>query len=405
MKEQVKKYHQQKKGKKWIANKLGITEREVNLILKDLVGSGDVKVNYIRADVAQPNYSITYSHQVNNELGTLKSELVLDYEPKDDLELAELHKVDLTKYKISSYWTKQQGEKFFSSLHCTLKKSSDYSPEDFTKFLKTFTPPTQFLPTTKPVDGQIVDVELSIFDFHLAKKTLEEETIEDKVEQYIKVAVDLIERVRSSYNIGTIVFPISNDFFHSDNYQNQTTAGTPQDVLVGFDNEYEEGFGLLVAIIDYLQSQVNESVEVILVQGNHDRTKSFYLAHGLDVYFRNNDRVVFDREHSVTKSTVLGNTFIGYHHGNCKIDQLPLLFSTGKDSADFGNAKYREVHTGDKHHYLAKEIMGCRIQQMPSLSGTDRWHADNNFVNSIRAGLVLIYDRKYGKIGEFESRI
>ena len=160
-----------------------------------------------------------------------------------------------------------------------------------------------------------------------------------------------------------------------------------------------------MSIIDYLQSNVEETVEVILVQGNHDRTKSFYLAHGLDVYFRNSDKVVFDREHSVTKSTVLGNTFIGYHHGNCKIDQLPLLFSTGKDSADFGNAKYREVHTGDKHHYMAKEIMGCRIQQMPSLSGTDRWHADNNFVNNVRAGLVLIYDRKYGKVGEFESRI
>jgi len=63
------------------------------------------------------------------------------------------------------------------------------------------------------------------------------------------------------------------------------------------------------------------------------------------------------------------------------------------------------VHTGDKHHYMAKEIKGVRIQQMPSLSGTDRWHADNNFVNSIRAGIVLIYDVLLGKIGEFESRI
>ena len=42
--------------------------------------------------------------------------------------------------------------------------------------------------------------------------------------------------------------PISNDFFHTDNYQNQTTNGTPQDVLTGYDNEYEEGFDLLVTI-------------------------------------------------------------------------------------------------------------------------------------------------------------
>jgi hypothetical protein len=50
---------------------------------------------------------------------------------------------------------------------------------------------------------------------------------------------------------------------------------------------------------------------------------------------------------------------------------------------------------------MAKEVKGVRIQQMPSLSGTDRWHRDNNFVHSIRAALVLIYDAEHGKIGEF----
>ena len=215
---------------------------------------------------------------------------------------------------------------------------------------------------------------------------------------------DLVDKVRSNFVIRKIVFPISNDFFHTDNYQNQTTAGTPQDVLVGYDNEYEEGFDLLVTAINYLR-EVCDTVEVVLVQGNHDRTKSFYLAHALEVHFKFNKNIRFQREHSTTKSVVLGNTFIGYHHGNCKLDDLPLLFATGKNSSQFGNAVYREIHTGDKHHYMAKEVKGVRIQQMPSLSGTDRWHLDNNYVNNIRAGLALIYDPIYGKIGEFESRI
>ena len=54
---------------------------------------------------------------------------------------------------------------------------------------------------------------------------------------------------------------------------------------------------------------------------------------------------------------------------------------------------------------MAKEVKGVRIQQMPSLSGTDRWHMDNNFVNSIRAGLALVYHPYFGKVAEFESRI
>jgi len=143
----------------------------------------------------------------------------------------------------------------------------------------------------------------------------------------------------------------------------------------------------------------------VLVQGNHDRTKSFYLAHALEIYFSKSSKITFDRTHDTTKSVVLGNTFIGYHHGNCKIEDLPLLFATGKNAADFGNATYREVHTGDKHHYMVKEVKGVRIQQLPSLSGTDRWHKDNNFVHSIRAALALIYDAKKGKIGEIEERI
>ena len=130
------------------------------------------------------------------------------------------------------------------------------------------------------------------------------------------------------------------------------------------------------------------------------------MAHALEVFFKGNKKIKFKREHSTTKFTVLGNTFIGYHHGNCKIEELPLIFATNKDSSvAFGNALYRHVHTGDKHHYMAKEVKGVRIQQMPSLSGTDRWHLDNNYINNIRAGIIHLFHPTYGKIGEFESRI
>jgi hypothetical protein len=129
------------------------------------------------------------------------------------------------------------------------------------------------------------------------------------------------------------------------------------------------------------------------------------LAHALDVFFSNNVNVTFQREHSTTKVVILGNTFIGYHHGNCKIEDLPLVFATGNNSEAFGCSKYREVHTGDKHHYMAKEVKGVRIQQMPSLSGTDRWHLDNNYINNIRAGIATVYHPVKGRIAEFESRI
>jgi len=388
----------QKKSKKFYAEKLGISEYEVNELLKELREKDN--------DDEVPIRNYTEERKVNVEKGTIESTIVSDFDPKDDIELAKLHKINLDKYIITNYWSKMlPSGKFTSSVFSKKKQAKDYSPEDFAKFLKNYKPSEITIKQINSSDHkEDVDLEISIADFHLAKKTLEGETIQDKKQQFMYVLLELLNKATASFNIKTVVFPISNDFFHTDNYQNQTTNGTPQDVLTGYDNEYEEGFDLLVTAISVLKAHA-DNVEVVLVQGNHDRTKSFYLAHALDVYFSNKLNITFQREHSTTKVVLLGNTFIGYHHGNCKIEDLPLLFATGKNSEAFGCSKYREVHTGDKHHYMAKEVKGVRIQQMPSLSGVDRWHLDNNYVHNIRAGIATAYHPVKGRIAEFESRI
>ena len=398
---QLEKLLSWKKSKKFMAEKLEITEGEVDELLKELRG----KDSTIEDEIVE---YISSTRKVNNEKGTLESTLVLDYEPKDDLELAALHKINLDKYVITNYWSKVlPNGKFTSSVFSKLKKPQDYTPEDFAKFLQEYKPQHSAITYSQVnPDKKTVDVEISLSDFHLAKKVIDgNNDIEVRKATYMHVVQELVKNVKGVYNIDTVVLPISNDFFHTDNYQHATTNGTPQDTIVDYAQEYEAGFDLLVQAIDFLKANAEE-VQVVLVQGNHDRTKSYYLAHALDVYYSEDPSVFFDRTTSLVKAVVLGNTFIGYHHGNCKIEDLPLLFATHKEySSYFGNAVYREVHTGDKHHYMAKEVKGVRIQQMPSLSGTDRWHSDNNFVHSIRAGLALVYDPTHGKIAEFESRI
>lgn len=389
-----------KRGKAYYASKLNITESKVVELLKELH-----KTNKKITGGAEELFS-SFA-KVDIEKGTAESTLILNFEPKDDIELAKLHKINLDKYVITNYWSKQlPNGKFTSSVFSKLKQSKDYTPEDFAKFLENYTSTGVIIPATVEPDKQTVDLEISLADFHLGKRHIDgDNDILSRKERYLTVIANLVEKTRKLYSIDKIVFPISNDFFHTDNFQNQTTNGTPQDVIASYSEEYEHGFDLLVQAISYLKENCTE-VNVILVQGNHDRTKSYYLAHALDVYFKREVGIIFDRSDSLIKGIRLGNTFIGYHHGNCKLDDLPLLFATHREySQMFGEALYREVHTGDKHHYMAKEVKGVRIQQMPSLSGTDRWHADNNFVHSIRAGLGLIYDSTNGKIGEFEFRI
>jgi hypothetical protein len=387
-----------KKSKKFYAERLGISEFEVTELLKEL----REKDNYRNAE--GKNY--TEERKVNVEKGTIESTIISDFDPKDDLELAKLHKINLDKYIITNYWSKMlPSGKFTSSIFSKRKEAKDYSPEDFAKFLENYKP-TNILITKIPNFKDVVNVEISLSDYHLAKRTVDgDNSIEARAKRYLDVAQSLINKVVSNYHIDTVILPISNDFFHTDNYQHQTTQGTPQDTIMDYSEEYELGFSVLVDTINMLR-QYASHVVVVLVQGNHDKTKSFYLAHALDVFFKDVHDVDFIREHSVVKALTLGNTFIGWHHGNCKIEDLPLLFATHTQySQAFGKAKYREVHTGDKHHYMAKEVKGVRIQQMPSLSGTDRWHLDNNYVHSVRAALALVYDLELGKVAEFESRI
>ena len=399
--EQLEKLLRFKKSKAYYIKRLGVTEDELNSLLKEIRN----KNNPHRFKKLLHNES---TRKVNNEKGTIESIVVSDFEPKDDLELASLHKINLDKYIITNYWSKiLPNGKFTSSVFSKRKQPQDYSLEDFTEFLNNYTP-NQLEVNKEDVDlsKEHVDIELSLSDFHLAKRYVDGENDPyQRALKFFNVAQSLVHKVRGVYNINTVVLPISNDFFHTDNYQNQTTQGTPQDVIMDYSSEYELGFSILVDTINMLRANAND-VCVILVQGNHDRTKSFYLAHALEVFFKEHYDVEFIRNHSVVKAKVLGNTFIGWHHGNCKLEDLPLLFATQPEyGAWFGNSKYREIHTGDKHHYMAKETKGVRIQQMPSLSGTDRWHLDNNYVHSVRAALALVYDRYHGKVAEFEHRI
>lgn len=394
-----------KKSKKFYAEKLNITEEEVSDLIKEIRTSEKDEDDFF----TKVNESYLESvKKVNLEKGTVESTLVTNYEPKDHLELAKLHKINLDEYIITNYWSKMlPSGKFTSSIFSKRKGPADYNAEDFSKFLKNYKPSKVEINKTKlDANKSTIDVELSISDYHLAKKYIEgNNSIEKRARTFVEMTEELIIKTARVYNIDTVIFPISNDFFHTDNYQNQTTNGTPQDVIMEYDSEYELGFSILIDSIN-IQRTYSNKVIVVLVPGNHDKTKSFYLAHALEIYFKDDKDVEFLRDSTPIKALTLGNTFIGYHHGNCKIESLPLLFAThpiyGKM---FGDSKYQEIHTGDKHHYMAKEIKGCRIQQMPSLSDSDKWHRDSGYVHSIRAALLLGYNKEKGKVCEFEKRI
>jgi hypothetical protein len=235
-------------------------------------------------------------------------------------------------------------------------------------------------------------------------------TIEEKVELYHSVLDSLLYQAYRNTYIDEIVYLIGNDFLHTDNYQNSTCALTPQDTNAQWYDAYEIGFDVMVKSINKLKQFCNK-LRVVHVPSNHARTKEYYMAHALEVYFKPDSNIVFDRTPDNTKVYTYGDCFIGMAHGDTDIHRLPLYFSS-RYYKEWGQCKHKEVALADKHHRKsikvsleANELEGIRMFIAPSLSPTDKWHKDRLYDLAIRAGICRIYDKEKGYKVEFEERI
>jgi len=340
--------------------------------------------------------------------GTLESTIVVDFEPKSIGELYTEHKINPDLYVIKNYWSKKQPNgKFTSSVFAVKKTLETAEPTDFKKILEDYKSPYQ------PIDKSQIHINkeltrptclfLHLTDFHLDKLDIYGTTLEEKKQQFFDITKKLLYKAYHSNYIEQIVFVLGSDMLHTDTYQGTTTNLTPQSSNTTWDKAFVEGFDIYATIIKIL-TQFCETLNVILVSGNHARTKEFYLAYALEKYFENQSSILFNTNPSPRKIFTYGSTFIGLHHGDCKIADLPLIFAK-EFTKEWGECSYHEILTGDKHHKFEKEIQGVRIKQFPSLSREDNWHNQSNFVNAIKAAIAIVYDKEHGVCMTVEERL
>ena len=344
----------------------------------------------------------------NFEKGTLESTITTSFEPKTIEDLYKEHQVNPEIYVIKNYWSKKQPNGNFTSSVFAVRKTIDTAePQEFVNLLKNYDSP--YTPIKKSeicVNSAFTRPScliLHLTDFHLDKQDIYGTTLEEKKKQFYEVATKLLYRAYQSNYIDEIVFVLGSDMLHTDTYQGTTTNLTPQDSNTTWHNAFTQAFDIYATTIKLL-SQFCNKLNVILVPGNHDRTKSFYLAYGLEKYFERDDNILFDTNPMPRKVFTYGSTFIGLHHGDCKITDLPLIFAK-EYCKEWGQCTYHQILTGDKHHVFEKEIQGVRIRQLPSLSKEDNWHNQSNYVNAVKAAMAIIYDKEYGCCMTIEERL
>lgn len=260
-------------------------------------------------------------------------------------------------------------------------------------------------------------LELNLFDLHLGKLCWGEEVNNNYdikiASARFEYALDTLVKRAGAYDFERILFPIGNDFFNSDNHVNTTTMGTRQDEDVRWQKSFRIGHKLLTDGINKLRELA--PVDVLIVPGNHDYQKSFYLGEVLSAYYRNDESVMVDNSANVRKYYNYGQVLLGFTHGNLEKHESLRSLMSYEAKKHWANTQYREWHLGHQHRKLAKahvvksdllhEELGVTIRSMSSLAGTDVWHHMSGYVGPVRAAEGFIWNHDSGMMGHINVNL
>jgi hypothetical protein len=251
-------------------------------------------------------------------------------------------------------------------------------------------------------------LELSLMDLHFGKYCSALETgrsydadIADKM--FTTALHDLLNKARG-LKLEKILFVVGNDFFNTDNLGRTTTAGTPQDECLRYQESFLRGKEMLVRAIHHLRQAA--PVEVLMVTGNHDTQRLYYLGHALEGIFANTPNVKVENSMRQRKYVRFHKNLIGFTHGNNeKHFDLPLLLAT-EDKDGWAQSKHREFHLGHFHSRKHKMFVpsydrgGVLVRILPSLCPPDAWHASMGY-NARLAAEALYFDPEEGCVATF----
>lgn len=244
--------------------------------------------------------------------------------------------------------------------------------------------------------------EIDLMDVHLAclawgKETGEDQDLNIISKRLMEVVVELVAQVRH-LRIARFLLPIGNDFFHIDSLISgkggATTAGTPQDVDSRWQKAFMLGRKLMTEIILLLLEVA--PVDILIVPGNHDEQRSWYLGEVLDAQFHNNPAVRIDNRPDPRKYYRYGRNLIGFTHGSEEqLKDLPQLMSQ-EARVDWGETYFREWHLGHHHKEFTDEKMGVKTRRISSITSRDAWHNKKGYVQNIRGARGFVWSLERG---------
>jgi len=383
-------------------------------VAKEMIDSGLITREQV-IYIGTTNKSETAKEQVNKadvkdrQGNVLKTSTYKMIETEE--ELIKHFDIDLDKWELYKFrvgkWGNPGNPSSQTRAEFRLKNKNEVDKvKELELMLAGYTPPKFTIPKYSQKNLDIL-LELAIPDLHLGQQSWGQEIGKGRVDNYDvhiakKVFLDAVQYMLSKVNeCGKILFPIGSDFFNVDNYLQTTARGTHQDEDVRWQKSFLIGVEACIDAIHYCRSVA--PVDVVIIQGNHDYQRSFYLGVVLEHHFKDDKYVAINNNPKMRKYYSWGDCLLGLAHGHeVKMKDLPLIMAEEEPEL-WSKSKYREYHIGHLHHTkdvsnsFSESFRGTTVRIIPSLAQLDNWHFTKGY-KSIRQAQGFEWSKSKGLV-------
>lgn len=363
-----------KKSRKFYAEKLNITESQVDELIADLKKSEQTRESaeigtYIGA---LEEKIISLEEDLKNGTGTLTLKSKDEIKTLDELIQKcniDIEKWEITKY-IQNYWGNVENPYWQVKAWMSLKRDSVTFQESFIKFLENYKP---VYSSTEKYKNEGVKSNACLIinkqDAHLNK--FDESGDNDIYSRFLNIEYQtriILQQANLSNRIENVTYIIGSDEFNSE-FTNATTKGTPQKNIMSYHESFEQICQHEIVMIE-LMLKNSKSVNVVYVPGNHDEFVGWHMINWLSTYFRNESNIKFDTTPEYRKYVSYGTTLMMFNHGDAiKPSKLAGMFPI-ECKEEWSNHDNFYIFTGDKHHELSHDFNGIKFYQIPAFSSS-----------------------------------
>jgi len=253
-------------------------------------------------------------------------------------------------------------------------------------------------------------LEFGLYDHHIGMLAWHEECgsdydsdIADRLAQY---AVEIVLQRCKSYDIERVLLPIGHDWLHTDaeidGKGGVTTKGTAQDVDTRPQKMFRRAVRVARGMVDTFRDVA--PVDVVIVPGNHDRTRAFAVGEVLGAVYESDPEVTVTNTPGPRDYVEYGVSMIGLGHGDDIAEkELPLTMAQEAPEM-WGRTRWREFHRGHTHGTRvlrfapARDVGGVIVRTISSMVAEESWHTGKGYRHQ-RAAEAFIWHRDLALMG------